>query len=227
MEILFQNTDFLILHKPPHRLVSAGRESSEIPLNRELENRLQKTLWTVHRLDRETSGLLVFALHEKSHQQLSLAFEKRKVLKEYLALCWGKPNPPQQTLKHPLRKGRKHLMRLCSLEEREALSAETFFQVQQEFSEGYSLLKVQPKTGRTHQIRVHLAGIGHPLLGDVDYYPTARVLAQFSPPSPSSFPVPRILLHAFKLSFEFQGESFVFECPPPEDFQKWMSGISL
>ncbi|MEK7485648.1 MAG: RNA pseudouridine synthase [Planctomycetota bacterium] len=215
IEIIFQHPDFVVVSKPPHRLIASSKKIPELPLNRELEQQLGQRLWTVHRLDRETSGLVLFALNADAQRILSRLFENHLIQKTYLALCWGSPTPSENTVSLPLRNGRKNLMRICQGKE-EGLKAETHFRVLKS-SESFSLLQIEPKTGRQHQIRVHLAAIGHPALGDTDYYPTARVLAGFKQPT---WDAERVLLHASRLQFVWQEKPMNFECPLPADFLK-------
>lgn len=176
---------------------------------------MARRVWTVHRLDRDTSGVVLFALNADAHRQLSQLFEKHQVQKTYLGLCWGTPHPPKQTLRFPLRKGRKNLMRICQGTEL-GLHAETHFSVLNSNTR-VSLLQIRPTTGRQHQIRVHLAAIGHPLLGDTDYYPTARVLTGFKL-EPTQETATRVMLHASQLEFLWQGTPIVGQCPATDEF---------
>lgn len=224
IELLAQTTDFVVVNKPPHSLIAAGRHIAELPLNRELEKQLGTRVWTVHRLDRETSGVLVFALNAQTHRTLSLAFEKRQVFKQYQALCWGHLLETSGLIDLPLRQGRKNLMRICSTNE-EGLSAQTQFSCLKTFSY-FSQIQLEPKTGRTHQLRVHLAAKGHPILGDIAYYPTARVLAGFTEKKDCE-DAKRVMLHASQLKFTFNEQEFLYECPLPLDFQVWLEKYGL
>ncbi len=165
----------------------------------------------VHRLDKDTSGLMLVALNEKTRLALSRAFAARTVHKVYLALVRGVPKPAAGDISAPI--GRhptlKTKMAILPLEKggREAKSA--YRTLYADPGGRFALLAVAIHTGRTHQIRVHMAHTGHPLLGDAVYGGAdARGTA------------PRQMLHAWKLRFTHpeSGKEMTFTCPPPEDF---------
>lgn len=162
----------------------------------------------VHRLDKDTSGLIILALSESAAQTLTEAFSHREVYKEYLALVAGiPPESGRITLdlgRHPSMKTKMAVLK------HGGRSAETLYQVLWSAADkSASLLRVCIPTGRTHQIRVHLAAMGHPLLGDrvyADKYTASRA--------------PRQMLHAWRLGFAHPdtGEELHFSCQPPDDF---------
>jgi 23S rRNA pseudouridine1911/1915/1917 synthase len=163
----------------------------------------------VHRLDRDTSGLLIVALDERTRLALVAAFADRRVRKEYLALVSGFPAEEgdcrEPVGRHPAVKVRMAVVP----EERGGKSAHTSWRRLWSAPGGrVSLLAVRIRTGRTHQIRVHMAHLGHPLLGDALYAPRAARAA-----------APRQMLHAWKLAFAHprSGGDMHFACPPPED----------
>jgi 23S rRNA pseudouridine1911/1915/1917 synthase len=121
----------------------------------------------VHRLDRDTSGLLIVAKTDAAHRGLSRAFAERRVHKTYLALCWGHPRPAEGEIDRRIGRSRTNPTRMCAggRGSREALSRYRTLETLPSFA----WLEVQPVTGRTHQIRVHLASIRHPLVGDATY----------------------------------------------------------
>lgn len=185
LPVLYQDEALLIVHKPAGLLSVPGR----LPEHRDsLLSRLQAIYpdaLTVHRLDMATSGLMVFARGKESHRALSIAFEKRQVHKRYLARVLGTPdasglvdlplitdwpNRPRQIVDHDIGKPSQTEWQLLSSD------GET------------SLVKLTPITGRSHQLRVHMAEIGHPILGDQFYGTDAsRVMAD------------RLCLHASEL----------------------------
>lgn len=171
----------------------------------------------VHRLDKDTSGLICVALTEEARLRLSEAFAAREVHKEYLALVQGTP-PQTGIVDAPL--GRHPQVKVKVAVVKNGKPAKSEWRVLYG-GMGYALLAVRIYTGRTHQIRVHMAHVGHPLWGDAVYGRGGQALV---PPLPGIIlthdPAPRQMLHAWKLSFThpFTGEAMSFCCPPPDDF---------
>lgn len=165
--ILFEGDGFIAVNKPPGMLVIPGRgESAAPPLKEQLEKELGRRLWVVHRLDRDTSGVLLLALNEAAHRTLSMAFEAGRIEKKYLALVDGAVREPLhlEVALVPARRGRMRPARSGE----EGKAAKTIVRPLETFAHG-SLVEATPLTGRTHQIRVHLSHAGHPLLVDHQY----------------------------------------------------------
>jgi 23S rRNA pseudouridine1911/1915/1917 synthase len=156
----------------------------------------------VHRLDRDTSGVMVIAKNPRAHQLLTEQFKARTVLKIYLVLVKGKLTPPQGVIEAPLGRDPANRKRMAVVNS--GRSASTVYKVK-EYLNGYSLLEVTPHTGRTHQIRVHLAAIGYPVVGDSVYGVKAHLVS-------------RQFVHAHRLGFRLPstGEyrEFVSELSP-------------
>lgn len=167
-----------------------------------------------HRLDRDTSGLLLFALHEESNQFLYRQFFERRVAKSYLALVEGRP-PASFSADDRLKSG----VRGRTVVDSGGQEAHTDF-VTLAYTGGAALVKAQPHTGRTHQIRAHLAAQGFPLLGDALYGG-----ALFFKTTQCHLAIPRHLLHAYRLRLQHPrtGEPMMLECPPPPDFSPVLS----
>ncbi|MDR3043925.1 MAG: dephospho-CoA kinase [Desulfovibrio sp.] len=172
----------------------------------------------VHRIDKDTSGLLLVALTEAVRLELSRAFAQREVHKEYLALVHGVP-APQGELDAPIGRHPLHKVKMAVVpENRGGKPARSAWRVLLADPDGrFALVAVRIFTGRTHQIRVHMAHLGHPLWQDAVYGP-----AETAPPAagePPNFP-PRQMLHAWRLSFRHPetGKDMHFTCPPPPDF---------
>jgi 23S rRNA pseudouridine1911/1915/1917 synthase len=167
----------------------------------------------VHRLDRDTSGLILLAKNEKVRRALQRQFQERQVRKAYLALLYGHLQPAWGRIEAPIGRDPRHRQRMAVVPGgREAV---TEYHVLEQYSHPvgpaaglYTLAQVEPKTGRTHQIRVHLASIGHPVVGDA-VYGRKR----------TSLPLARQFLHAQRIEFKHpaSGQRLAFEAPPPED----------
>lgn len=179
----------------------------------------------VHRLDKDTSGVLLVAKDNPTFHYLKNLFQKHQIKKQYLALVWGYLKKERGKITFPLtRSAHSTFRRKIVLEKKvseitptasnKIKNAITEFQVIQRFSQ-FTLLKVFPQTGRTHQIRVHLASIGFPIVGDKEYGPQKRKLP---------FPLSRHFLHAQKTSlFLPEGTFLEIEAPLPQDLQKALS----
>ncbi|HYM16707.1 MAG TPA: RluA family pseudouridine synthase [Dehalococcoidia bacterium] len=153
----------------------------------------------VHRLDRDTSGVILIAKHDAAHHALARQLRDRSVGKTYLALVEGTPKPPAGVIDAPIARDRRRRQRMAVVAY--GRPSVTAYNVVERFS-GVSLLEARPKTGRTHQIRVHLAAIGHPIVGD-------RV---YGKPSPL---VARQFLHAWRIAFTHPGTGEPMELEAP------------
>ncbi len=163
-------------------------------------------VWIIHRLDKITSGVIVFARNAEAHRSLNIQFEKHQVKKVYHALVEGNPRWDEHTARHPLHANVGHKHRTI-VDNRDGKPSATNFRVLERF-DGYCLLEAIPETGRTHQVRVHAAELGHPLLADTLY--GSRVTRGLARPA----------LHARSLTFTHpvSGESLTFEADYPADF---------
>lgn len=174
----------------------------------------------VHRLDKETSGLLVVAKDERTHQFLSRQFAERRVQKEYLALVWGSLPEEEMEVSAPLKRDLKNRKKMAV--DKKGKEAKTIFLSIDNFR-FISLVKAVPKSGRTHQIRVHLSYIKHPIVGDFLY---GGHLENGVPSSKIKNFVKecgRFFLHAHKLVFEnIEGKKIEVVSPLPEDFVQLM-----
>ncbi len=172
----------------------------------------------VHRLDRGTSGLIVVARNQDSFEKLKRLFQERKIEKKYYALVWGRPSEERGEIKKNIKiiKGKRYTEEKYSQrkggEEREAV---TYWKVAQKFND-YTLISARPITGRTHQIRVHLASLGHPLVCDKLYS------GKHSCPESLN----RMFLHAYYIKIPFHGgEILEFEEDLPEELKKFLKSI--
>ncbi|HMO51067.1 MAG TPA: RluA family pseudouridine synthase [Kiritimatiellia bacterium] len=219
LDIIHEDRDILVVNKPAGLVVHpAPGHASGTLVNallfhcRDLEGiGGEKRPGIVHRLDRETSGVLVVAKRESALMQLARQFKDRTTTKEYLAVVWGVPNPPTGAIKAAIGRDPVHRKKM-SVRAAHGRPAVSHYRVYEKLN-GAALLEVRIETGRTHQIRVHLAHIKHPVIGD-------SVYGRKRPPDPG-VPAKRHMLHAWKLRIRHPttGEDMLLEAPVPPDFQ--------
>jgi len=237
-EIIFENEDFVVVNKPAGLMVHGVRVSEKRRADaaragsvREIEPTLVDWLLArypgiknvgddpalrpgiVHRLDKATSGVMLVAKTQAAFARLKKLFQEHRIRKTYFALVRGVPKNEKGIIDAPIGIKNGSLKRSIH-SSKMAKPAVTEYSVIKKIigkadGEQYALLKVNPKTGRTHQIRVHVASIGHPIVGDTLYGRN---------PSRTEA-VPRLMLHAAAIAFEDDdGNSFEFEVPTPPDF---------
>ncbi len=223
MQIIHLDDHLLVLDKPAGLpVLSDGWDASRNApcLVKMLEAEYGK-IWIVHRLDKFTSGVIVFARTAEAHRALNIQFEKHQVKKIYHALAAGNPKWEEHTARHPLSANVGHKHRTI-VDNRVGKPSVTHFRVLKRF-DGFCLLEAIPETGRTHQVRVHAAELGHPLLGDSLY--GSSVERGGIPPRRAEYhstpQISRLALHARSLTFSHpaSGESVTFEAEYPEDFK--------
>jgi 23S rRNA pseudouridine1911/1915/1917 synthase len=231
LDILYEDGDILAINKPPGMVIHpAPGHSAGTVVNALLYHcpdlagigGIQRP-GIVHRLDKDTSGVVIVAKNDAAHLELSRQFKERRISKHYLALVFGSPARNAGTVDLPL--GRDPIDRKkMSIASPRGRAAVTIWQVAQRFSNA-TLLDVDLRTGRTHQIRVHCGAMGHPIIGDPVYGPGRRLqrLAQTEPPLHRLFStVRRQMLHAarLELSHPTDGRKMVFEAPLPQDMRQ-------
>jgi 23S rRNA pseudouridine1911/1915/1917 synthase len=211
-EVAYEDDHLLVVDKPPGVIVHPARGHSAGTLAQALAGRVAgghdpRRTGIVHRLDRDTSGLLVVARTEAAYEALKEMLRRREITREYLGLVEGRPAARSGTIDAPLGRDRRVRTRISSDtdEPREAI---THFETEQAF-EGFTLLRVRLETGRTHQIRAHLKAIGHPVVGDPEY-------------GRPGLGLPRQFLHAERLAFTHPATDAEIEVrsPLPDDLTK-------
>ncbi len=176
----------------------------------------------VHRLDRDTSGVMVVARNQIAFDFLRAQFKARTAVKEYRCIVYGEPRFQSDWIERPIASDPKHPDRMTVVEEGGRESS-TFYEVVEQFA-GFAHVRCKPKTGRTHQIRVHMTSIGHSLVGDRVYRSRARQHDALPPEAPDPR---RQCLHALRLSLPHpQTQELVeFEAPMPVDLQQLLSWL--
>lgn len=172
----------------------------------------------VHRLDKDTSGLLVVAKNDVAHERLSDQFRDRLVLKKYIALVYGRVSRERGEIEARIGRGPRNRTRMAVLTGGAGRPAHTIFEVAERYKD-FTLLRVRIKTGRTHQIRVHLAHIGHPVVGDVTYGGGREKSIRDAAVKRAVAALNRHFLHSAELSFNHPrtGERQTFTSPLPQE----------
>ncbi len=223
--IIFENDDFIAINKEPGMLTIPDRhDETQLSLYRVLNQKYGK-IFTVHRLDRDTSGLILFAKNEATHKYLSQLFEKRNIEKKYLGIVRGsmpekKGSINEPIAEHPEKKG----VMTISKKGKPSL---TNYEVLEEYGI-YSLVQFEIQSGRTHQIRLHSKSIGHPIVCDEIYGDGKPILLssfkkkyKLSDNDIEERPlINRLALHSANLHFTNNfGKEFFIEAPLPKDMK--------
>jgi RluA family pseudouridine synthase len=214
ISVLHADEVLLVVSKPAGLLSLPDGYDPALPHLRSLLEPAWGRLWIVHRLDRDTSGVLALARSAEAHRALSLQFQKRRTEKIYHALVWGLPAWDEITLEMPLRPNTGRRKR-TAVDETRGLPARTEVRVLRRM-EVRALVEARPRTGRRHQIRAHLYAAGHPVVGDPLY----------GRGSPLQIPgLSRLGLHAYSLGLQHPrtGRFVTFQAPYPPDFEQALS----
>jgi 23S rRNA pseudouridine1911/1915/1917 synthase len=233
LQIVYEDTDLGVVNKPAGMIVHSGAGAvSGTMVNALLYHfrELSKFAGTgrpgiVHRLDKHTSGLIIVAKNDISHQRLSRQFQSREVLKKYLALVHGTVKEGCGEISSPIGRDRVHRVRMTTrgVHAREAY---TRYETLKEF-QGFTLLQLTIKTGRTHQIRVHLSSIKHPVVGDTLYGAPSRIVRAGTRDYLPS--LHRYFLHAAVLEFVHPRtqEPLKFRSDLPEELKTFLQHLSV
>lgn len=202
---LFENDDLVVVDKPEGLAAIPARDGRSGSLFETLCQQRDERLYVVHRLDKDTSGVIAFARNAASHRWLNQQFESRTVQKTYLALVHGAVAAETGTIDKPLRQFGSGRM---GVDPKRGKASVTEFRVIERFA-SHTLVEAYPHTGRRHQIRVHLYDLGHPIVGDPLYGEKALQ---------SCFP--RLMLHALRLTLPSpSGPPIIVEAPISASFQ--------
>ncbi len=218
-EILYEDEDLAVIYKPAGIVVHPAPGHLDDTLVHGLLLKLRSLSGVggelrpgiVHRLDKDTSGVMLVAKNDFAHKKLTQDFKERRVEKEYLAIVYGKLTQKEGTLDFPI--GRHPVQRKKMAVVKEGRQALTKYKVLKLFKKA-TLVLAKPLTGRTHQLRVHFSHIGHPILGDPIY-------GGLKPDVPRP---ERLMLHAYRISFDHPrtGAHLTFTKDPPEDVERYL-----
>jgi 23S rRNA pseudouridine1911/1915/1917 synthase len=238
MKIIFENKDFIAVDKPAGLAVHAGVGTNDPPASSREASRAGKTLvdfllekfpeialvgdapeirpGIVHRLDKDTSGVMIVARNQRTFEYLKDLFKNRQIEKKYLALVHGKMKEKEGQIEGEMGRSKKDFRKQALVRGKISVRKEryslTHFNVKEEF-DNFSLLEVSPKTGRMHQIRVHLHSIGHPIVGDKKY-----MFKEYK-----NISAPRMFLHALSISFIGPDDKkYFFKSEVPKEFQEYL-----
>ncbi|MGE5222615.1 MAG: RluA family pseudouridine synthase [Omnitrophica WOR_2 bacterium] len=223
LDIIFENKDLMVINKPAGMVVHPAAGHSRGTLVHaalahapEMEGiGGEQRPGIVHRLDKDTSGLILLAKNDFTHRRLVEQFKDRQVKKIYLALVDGHPPTPTGRIEAPIGRSPANRQMMAVVPEHKGRQAITEYRSLETFSQ-HTYLEVHPLTGRTHQIRVHMAFLGCPVVGD-------RIYGKHK----SSLPIHRQFLHAARLSLYLPGESNArtFEAPLPDELENILNGL--
>jgi len=244
LDILYEDDSLVVLNKAANMVVHPGKGNYRGTLAGALQHHFDKLSdvagqlrpGIVHRLDRDTSGVIVIAKDNQVHNRLSSQFEKREVKKEYRAIVWGELEYDSDYIETLVRVHPKQREKMMVCEPGgNARSANTFYEAAERFH-GFTYVKLLPKTGRTHQLRVHMKHLKHPIVSDKlyggqDRFKLAELVTKQQLAEDDELGkivlIHRQALHAFRLEFTHpeSNKPMQFEAPLPQDMQKTLTAL--
>jgi RluA family pseudouridine synthase len=222
--VLLEDDAIIVINKPAGLLVLPDRFDRALPNLYELLKNTLGTIFVVHRIDKDTSGLVLFAKTAEAHAELNIAFEKRQVEKIYHAIVVGSSQTDTGHIDLPIVEN-EHGIRKMKIDRIKGKETRTDYKVLERF-DGYMLIEARPRTGRTHQIRIHLSTIGLPILGDPLYgdgrgFFLSAIKRNYQTKGEEQPLLGRTALHAFNLSFihPITNKKISIETPLPKDME--------
>ncbi len=230
VEILYEDDDVVIVNKPAGMTVHPGSGTGEDTLVHAMMHHCKGRLsqaggamrpGIVHRLDKETSGVMIMAKTDEAYYNLVKAFSARDMEKTYLALVCGVPHLRAGTVKKAIARHPEFRTKMCATNDQNGRDARTDWEMIESFGSDAALLKCRIHTGRTHQIRVHLSSIGYPIIGDYTYNFQKNKMKKIEAPK-------RVMLHAYSLKLMHpvkESLELSFKAEPPQDFKNLMEQL--
>lgn len=247
LDIVYEDDALSVINKPASMMVHAGSGATDSARNRgTLVNALLSHYaelshsddlirpGIVHRLDKQTSGLIIVARNDAAHLKLGEMFSRRQIRKTYLALVHGAIKQDKGTINAPISRDAIRRTRMTTRRDEGARSAISHYTVLERIESRFgkfTLVSVRIETGRTHQIRVHLASIGHPVVGDTLYGAPAKIELpgprKKSAPAPESLSLNRNFLHAAELEFAhpLTGKPLALKAALPEELKTFRNKL--
>ena len=230
--VVFEDDDIFVVDKPGG-MVCHSAQRPEYPtlvawVREHLEDHAEPVR-LINRLDRETSGLVVVAKNERAAKILGKAVLRREIEKQYLAICWGEFEEERGVINEPIAVSKTAVVYTKRVVDRvTGKPSVTEFEVEKKLP-GFTVVRLKPRTGRAHQLRVHMAWLGHPIVGDKVYGPDETLYLQFIEKGVTDemlekLLLPRHALHAERVAFRHPrtGERCEFQAPVPEDMQTFI-----
>jgi len=228
--ILLEDDAVLAINKPSGLLVLPDRYDHNLLNLYDLLKETFGSIFVVHRIDRETSGVVLFSKTAEAHAQLNTAFEQRQVEKKYRAIVTGTSHTDNGSIDLPIIEN-EHGVRKMKVDMKKGKEARTDYAMMERF-DGYALVEARPHTGRTHQIRVHLSAIGLPILGDPLYgdgrgFFLSTIKRNYQGKEVEQPLLGRTALHAFSLSFSHPvtNGKILVESPLPKDMEAVLKAL--
>lgn len=210
LNIIYEDDNVVVVNKPEGLASIHDNAGENEDLQTILSNRLKQKILVVHRLDKEVSGIIIYAKNESAHKELNKQFAERRVNKTYLALVHGDVRKDHGKINKPIREFGSGRM---GVDEQKGKPSKTVYEVIKRYP-SFTLVELNPTTGRRHQLRVHLYYIGNPIVGDSRY-------------GDKSFQenFPRLMLHAKSITVTIKGREHTFSADLPDSFSKYLQVI--